>query len=202
VSPTRPDADARRETILAAALRVFAGYGFAGATLKSIAQAAGLGSAAHLYYYFPRKEELFGAVLVRYLNLEPLFEESDRELPLDEGLDRYLRRYLAQAREPERALAIHLVSMEGARLLTMGLDLSGVDFAGVYNDLEAHLADQQARGRLRADVDPGHAARAVLGVANFYVQTTIFSFVPPVTDDDVVVRHALDILLRGIAPDD
>jgi AcrR family transcriptional regulator len=201
VSPPRVDADARREAILAAALRVFAGYGFAGATLKSIARAAGLGSAAHLYYYFPRKEELFGAVLVRYLNVEPLFEDGELEVPPEEMLDTYLRRYLAQARDPERALAAHLVTVESPRLLTMGLDLSNVDFAGVFDDLHAYLLRQHELGRLRGEVEPGHVARALLGIANFYVQTAVLSFVPPVVDDDVIVRNALDIVLHGVLPD-
>ena len=53
----------RRAAILAAAFAEFAAKGFRGATIKSIAQAAGVQSPALLYWYFPSKEALFQAVL-------------------------------------------------------------------------------------------------------------------------------------------
>ena len=49
----------RREQILKAAFEEFAAKGFKGATIKSIAEAAGLQSPALIYWYFPDKEALF-----------------------------------------------------------------------------------------------------------------------------------------------
>ena len=53
----------RRGQILDAAFEEFSEKGFKGATIKSIARAAGLQSPALIYWYFPDKEALFREVL-------------------------------------------------------------------------------------------------------------------------------------------
>src|SRR5438552_16097388 len=65
-----PDAAAqgdggRRSQILDAALHVMAEHGFRGASIKRIAQHAGLKSPALIYWYFKDKQALFEAVLHR-----------------------------------------------------------------------------------------------------------------------------------------
>ena len=64
-------AQARRDTILAAALRVFAQAGFAEATMDQVAAAADLSKAA-LYLYFPSKNSLLQSLLKRYTLLPEL----------------------------------------------------------------------------------------------------------------------------------
>jgi AcrR family transcriptional regulator len=172
--------------------------GYSDATLKQIAEMAGLRSAAHLYYYFPKKEDLFGAVLVRYLTLEPMLLPDELDDPPEVALDRFLRRYLRQLGDPERQLAFALLGREAGRLLTLGLDLSAVDLPRVFRDLVAYLDHQVERGTLRP-VDTGQAARAILGIVNFHIQNRTAPFVAPVTDDDSVVVDTLDLVLRGIA---
>lgn len=51
-----------RERILVAALEVFASHGFLGATMATIAERAGLGTAS-LYRYYPGKSDLFVAAI-------------------------------------------------------------------------------------------------------------------------------------------
>lgn len=51
-----------RQRILAAALEVFAGHGYLGATMALIAERAGLGTAS-LYRYYASKDDLFAAVV-------------------------------------------------------------------------------------------------------------------------------------------
>lgn len=201
MTPRRVDADRRRERILAVALRIFALRGYGEATLKEIATAAGLGSAAHLYYYFPKKEELFGATLVRYLRLEPMLEPDELDEPPDVVLDRYAHRYLEQLGAPECQLAFMLLSRESGRLLTMGLDLSAVDLARVHRDLEAYLRRQHELGRLRPEVSPDQAARAIIGILNFHIQNRSLPFVRATARDEKVARYTLDIVLNGIAMD-
>src|SRR5689334_3745392 len=55
----------RREKIVEAALHVMAEHGFRGASIKRIAQHAGLKSPALIYWYFKDKQALFEAVLQR-----------------------------------------------------------------------------------------------------------------------------------------
>ena len=68
--------------ILAAAERVFAGAGFAGATMAAIAEAACLPK-ANLHYYFGSKQALYRAVLARTLEdwLVPTLGITPRPIP-------------------------------------------------------------------------------------------------------------------------
>jgi AcrR family transcriptional regulator len=77
--------EARKSLIMAGALSVFHEKGIEGATMEQIAQEAGFGTAS-LYYYFPKKEDVFSAIMVKgwgkiWENCEPILptEESPRE---------------------------------------------------------------------------------------------------------------------------
>lgn len=59
--PTRLSAEQRRESIITAALPLFAYHGFNGTTTKQIAEKAGI-SEALLYRHFPSKEHLFSEI--------------------------------------------------------------------------------------------------------------------------------------------
>ncbi len=74
----------RPDDIIAAALKVFAARGFAGATMEAIAAEAGLSKGA-VYLYFQTKEDVFRAVVERAVapNVEALGELAmDSDLPL------------------------------------------------------------------------------------------------------------------------
>lgn len=66
-------AQGRRDSILSAALRVFAQAGFAEAKMEEVAAAAGLSKAA-LYLYFPSKDAVLQSLLKRYVLLPELPE--------------------------------------------------------------------------------------------------------------------------------
>lgn len=55
---------ARRNLIMDGALTVFKDHGIDGATMDQIAQEAGFGTAS-LYYYFPKKEDVFSAIMLK-----------------------------------------------------------------------------------------------------------------------------------------
>lgn len=71
----RLPAGERRETIIKAAVSLFARKGFAGVTTREIARASGI-SEAMLFKVFPRKEALYRAILRRHL------EEVERGFPV------------------------------------------------------------------------------------------------------------------------
>jgi AcrR family transcriptional regulator len=56
--------EARRNLIMNGALSVFHNNGIDGATMEQIANEAGFGTAS-LYYYFPKKEDVFSAIMVQ-----------------------------------------------------------------------------------------------------------------------------------------
>lgn len=89
----------KREVILEAALDVFSTYGFRGATIDQIAEAAGM-SKPNLLYYFKSKEDMHLTLLQRLLEtwLAPLRELDDVGDPLTE-ICSYIRRKLEMARD-------------------------------------------------------------------------------------------------------
>lgn len=60
-------ADVSRERVLAAAAKIFAERGYAGTTMRAVADRVGL-QAASLYYHYRSKEDLIEAVLATALN--------------------------------------------------------------------------------------------------------------------------------------
>jgi len=79
------DADAIRFRIIDAAERVFAARGYAGATTREIARAAGIRKRM-LFYYFPRKDALYRAVLERVVVELAAIHERFRSEPGPIGL--------------------------------------------------------------------------------------------------------------------
>ena len=56
--------EARKHLIMDSALSVFHNQGIDGTTMEQIANEAGFGTAS-LYYYFPKKEDVFSAIMVK-----------------------------------------------------------------------------------------------------------------------------------------
>ena len=87
-----------RNLILTAGLEVFSKYGFRGATVDQLANAAGM-SKPNLLYYFPSKEAVHVALLEQLLEnwLEPLIELGPSANPVEEILV-YVKKKLAMSR--------------------------------------------------------------------------------------------------------
>ena len=88
-SETTSDDCGRRRDILDAGRRLFSRSGYNGVTVRAIAEEAGLNSAAHLYFYFPSKADLYRETVKEMT--APVQEMSVSASALD--------------RPPERALA-------------------------------------------------------------------------------------------------
>lgn len=82
--PARYDGTEQRKRVLAAALEVFAGAGFAGASVRTIAAQAGI-EQGHLTYYFPSKMALWRGVIEAFAP-EPL-RQLETRMPASAALD-------------------------------------------------------------------------------------------------------------------
>ena len=71
---TRLDSDERRKAIVAAAIPLFAGKGFAGTTTRELAEAAGI-SEALLFRHFPSKVSLYREILRLGCEGDPALEK-------------------------------------------------------------------------------------------------------------------------------
>lgn len=159
-----------RETILDAALDVFSQFGFRGATLDQIAEAAGL-SKPNLLYYFPSKEAIHAELLENLLDawLQPLRDLDPEGEPMDELL-RYVRRKLAMSRDMPRESRLFANEMlQGAPRL--GENLSG-PLRALVDDKAAVLQRWMDTGRI-ASVPPHHLVFSIWALTQHYADFDI-----------------------------
>jgi AcrR family transcriptional regulator len=171
----------RRAGIVRAARRVFAQYGYEGATVVRLEQATGLSRGA-IFYYFADKRELFVAVALdlnaRFVDLivQRGIDEAVRSMA-EEDAELLWVMFEVQARlrhdkEFERRLAAR--TREGGLLLEW---------------FEA----QQAAGHFRGDIAASELARYVTFVLNgIALQVAI--------GDSVDASATLDLLHGGLGP--
>ena len=161
----RRDGEARRETVLDAALDIFSTVGLHGASIDQIADRAGL-SKANLLYYFPSKEDLYIAVLRRVLDvwLDPLLALHADSEPAD-ALRHYIRRKITLSRDaPQASRLFCLEIVQGARLLRE--ELEG-PLRSLVEEKAAILRAWIAAGRI-APHDPHHLIFSIWAITQHY----------------------------------
>ena len=192
----------RRAQILDAAFEEFSAKGFRGATIKSIAGAAGLQSPALIYWYFPDKEALFREVLGAKIPVVRAVAEPEdlMELPPEEVLPRIGRAYFAFERIDKRAL--RLVIGEAIRRPEVAETFVRSGPGRVLDFLELYLERQVELGRLRPhDVRSG--ARSFMGM--LMPQLAGRLFLPALVEDGLTdeehLEEAVGIFLSGLRPE-
>ncbi len=154
-----------RQAILDAGLEVFSAQGFRGATLDQIAEVAGL-SKPNLLYYFPSKEAIHVALLIRLMDtwLDPLRALNPKGDPKTELLA-YVRRKLDLSRDfPRESRLFANEVLQGAprmvEALTGALKTLVDEKAGV-------IAGWQAQGKIAA-LPPHHLIFSIWALTQHY----------------------------------
>ena len=192
----------RRAQILDAAFEEFSAKGFRGATIKSIAGAAGLQSPALIYWYFPDKEALFREVLGAKIPVVRAVAEPEdlMELPPEEVLPRIGRAYFAFERIDKRAL--RLVIGEAIRRPEVAETFVRSGPGRVLDFLKLYLERQVELGRLRPH-DARSGARSFMGM--LMPQLAGRLFLPALVEDGLTDEEHLDeavgIFLSGLRPE-
>ena len=162
-------AEARRDQILEAALRIFARKGFAESTVDEIAVGAGLAKAT-LYLYFPSKEVLLQKLVDHYRLVPDLGElmESIRNLPPASGIPRLVAGIWRQIKE-HKDLAHVLVreifsNPQRAKLYTEQIRLPG------QKPLASYLETWMKRGKLKK-AHPVASAQCLFGMLWYFLQS-------------------------------
>ncbi|HEX2350408.1 MAG TPA: TetR/AcrR family transcriptional regulator [Ktedonobacterales bacterium] len=194
----------REEQILDAALDEFASQGFAGATIKRIAQRAKLASQALIYWYFPTKEALFQAVLARSLPISQMVNDATSLLdqPPEQVLPQLARAYLAMADRPAALRLVRLFAPEALRRPEVAELLGGRVIGRILTFIERYLDHQVELGRLRPH-DTRVSARAFVGMTLPQLGGKLFLHairIDGLSDDDYV-ETIVALFLRGIQPD-
>jgi AcrR family transcriptional regulator len=189
--------------ILAAALEVFATYGFQAARLEEVAKRAGVSKGA-LYLYFETKAELFRAVVRDAIspNLEQVKAMASAPIPFDQalrgGLGMLARKVLSDRR------------ISGVAKLVIAESRNHPELAAIWREtvvepgvaqISGLIAQAQARGEVRAG-DPRLFAFGLMGpmVLSIVWRET---FEPVGADPIDVVALAdqhVDTVLRGMRP--
>lgn len=158
-----------RDRILDDAARLFARDGYDGTSLGELATSVGVTKAA-IYHYFPNKQEIYEAIIVRTL----------------EGLRRHVSQATAETAGPEEALSRFMTAhadffedhYDG--FLTMLVGYGGMENVVMIAEaqklrdeheqaLRQIIADGLAKGAFRA-VDIDVTGRAVLSMLNWMVR--------------------------------
>ena len=160
----------RRKQIMDAALRVFARHGFHGATIKRIAEEAGLKSPALIYWYFKNKDDLYQAVM---MELSPLLRQAAdpaglMDKPPEEVLTILARSYLSTFESPDVRRLFRILISEAFRTPEVAEYVAERGIVVVLNFLVSYLQHQVDLGRLRPH-DPQSGARAFLGMLVTYI---------------------------------
>lgn len=189
--------------ILDAAQKVFAKYGYQGATIDKVAELAEM-SKPNLHYYFKRKRDLYIAVLRRILEfwLAPL-SELDPEGDPGVELSRYIREKVEMARKyPTASRVFANEIIQGAPFLEGYLE---TELREIVDRKAKVLEGWMAAGKLRA-VDPRHLVfliwAATQHYADFAPQVKAVLDTPRLTraDFEAVSGSLCDIILHGLLP--
>jgi AcrR family transcriptional regulator len=192
----------RRVQILDAAFEEFAAKGFKGATIKSIAETAGLQSPALIYWYFPDKEALFREVLSSRVpilrtvaDLTPLID-----LPPEEALPRLGRAYFAFDQLTIQTL--QLVLGEAVRRPEIAEMFIRSGPGRVLDFLKTYLEHQVEIGRLRPH-DVRSSARAFIGmlVPQLAGRLLFPALIEDGLADEEHLKTSVDIFLKGLRPE-
>lgn len=197
-----PAATHRRQQILDAALDVIAEHGFKSASIKRIAERAGLKSPALIYWYFKDKDHLLEALLHE---LAPLLGEVEAgqvlvDQPPEQVLNMLADGFVRMVHQPTTSRLMRVMLSESARHPTVATFFAERGPMVVLRFLERYFARQMELGRMRKE-DPAGAARAFMGMLIVYAlgrelfASVAVGFPPPDTYGEEVVR----IFLNGMS---
>jgi AcrR family transcriptional regulator len=176
VSAKAPPADRRRQ-ILEAAIRVFARQGFHSCRVSDIADEAGVAYGL-VYHYFSSKDEVLNELFTeRWSLLLAAIEEVDRQtLPAREKLDRVAGFIIDSYRHDPELMKVIIVEVTRAANSFGRTHLPEIRRA--YESIAKIVADAQAEGAFRADIDPWFAAMWFYGAIEQLLSAWVFDLIP------------------------
>ncbi len=188
-----------KEKLLAAALPLFPQYGYAGVSIRAIAEAAGVNSAA-ISYYFGGKEGLYGAVLERlFAPVDKMIME--KQLLQNAGAD-FVHHFA------ERAVAIHkqnpylvkYMYMEMVNPTKFSDSIVKQHLTRLYQFLSGGVQRAVDQGEFRQDLDVGYAAFSLSAIINMYFIVTPIRqrVIQRPGNEGAYVEQAVSIFLQGV----
>lgn len=190
-----------REKLLGAATKLFAEKGFAGASIRQLAEAAGVNSAM-ISYYFGGKEGLYEAVITaQYESLIVKFESvAAATASTREKLHMYAE-IIRRNHTEDQPLMARLIQGELSSPTACMEKVVRKYTTRIAQIVSGILREGMQTGQLRQDIDPLFAALSLAGMLNFFfiLREVTRSIVPVLEGRDAeFVEAALKIYLRGM----
>jgi AcrR family transcriptional regulator len=187
--------------ILDAAEQLFTDHGYAGASIRNIADSVGVNPAL-VYYYFGNKHALLQMILERAI--EPMTTalatlRDGKEASVDNIADLLVTMASKQPNIPR--LLTREVLLPGGEMQDYFIQNLAPQLGGA---LPALLQREKDAGKLRADIDPAYSALMILAVCFFpFIARTLAEPVLGVRLDPggaaTLSKQVTDLLERGLA---
>ncbi len=164
----------KREAILRAAIKVFAGFGYFNSKVSDIAGEAGVADGT-VYLYFKNKEDILHSIFDRAMS--EFIAEGKRELALIDGpkekLTRIAELHLEKLGADRELAVVFQVELRGS--IKFMREFSAAGFAE-YLDIICRTIDEgQRAGVFAADVKPVVAAKILYGSLDEMVTNWVLS---------------------------
>ena len=170
----RPDRGDKRGAILRAAIRTFAARGFFHAQVADVARAAGV-AAGTVYLYFRSKDDLLVSIFERTMK-EAIAEGHECVAPIADPVERLraIARLHLDRLGRDRALAV-VFQIELRQSTKFMEHFSATHLREYLGIIRAVIADGQASGAFRSDVNPTLAAKLLFGMLDEMATNWILS---------------------------
>ncbi len=171
-----PPVDRRRQ-ILDAAIRVFARQGFHSCRVSDIADEAGVAYGL-VYHYFDSKDQVLNELFTeRWSLLLAAIGEVDRQaIPAREKLDAVAGFIIESYRHEPELMKVIIVEVTRAANSFGRTHLPEINRA--YEAIAKIVADGQASGEFRSDVDAGFASMWFYGAIEQLLSGWVFELIP------------------------
>jgi TetR/AcrR family fatty acid metabolism transcriptional regulator len=164
----------KRDAILRAAIDVFAERGFFNAQVADVARAAGV-AAGTVYLYFRSKDDLLISIFERSMRdalSEVRASEADKSDPVDR-LRRFARLHLGRlGRDRTLAVVFQVELRQSTKFMERFSSTLLREYLGL---IRSAIADGQAAGVFRADINPTVAAKMFFGALDEMATNWILS---------------------------
>jgi AcrR family transcriptional regulator len=192
--------DQKRKAFLEAARKIFSEKGFQSANVTDIVSEVRSGQGT-FYYHFKDKQAIFDELMIGFVDklLTALAENQARSA----GRLALANRELA-IENARRIAAVYMENMDLATLFFResryvgGTAMQRIEqlYTIIFSQIEAGLAEGQALGLVRADLDPRIAARCFAGAAECVIQQELRADGP--RDLDHIATQIVDFQSLGV----
>lgn len=197
----RLSASERREQLIEVAADLFSRKGFNGSTTREIAAAAGV-TEAIIFRHFETKEQLYTAIIDRYLN-GPGKQEwlADLQLAMGRNDDEAVVRKIITGiiemhkTEPQFERLMLYAALEGNEIALLHVRQLTAD---IVAEFKTYLTRRRKQGKLRG-ISADAALTAIVGMAQHYARSRyIHGCQKGSMSDAEAVRSFTDIALHGM----